>query len=52
MRTKGELREGEKYGTYKLAHAVEWYDEDGNEKSDPNPPWSGALIDYEKDKIN
>ena len=49
MRKKGELREGEKYGTYKLAHDIKFYNDDGN-IIDTESPWIKG-IDYEADKI-
>ena len=52
MRKNGELREGEKYGTYKLAYAANCYDDDGNINPDDNAPWVKAQgIDFEADKI-
>jgi hypothetical protein len=51
MRKHGELREGEKYGTYKLPYSLECYDDDGSLK-DMGEPWSKSQgIDFESDKI-
>ena len=53
MRKNGELREGEKYGTYKLRYNINCYDDDGNIREDDNAPWIKAPgIDFEADKIN
>ena len=52
MKNKGELKAGDKYGTYKLAYDVKWYDDDGNIIQDPNEPWLDTPIDYEADKVN
>ena len=53
MRKNGELREGEKYGTYKLRYKIDCYDDDGNIREDDNAPWIKAPgIDFEADKIN
>ena len=52
MRKNGELREGEKYGTYKLRYNIDCYDHDGNIREDDNAPWIKAPgIDFEADKI-
>ena len=52
MRKNGELREGEKYGTYKLRYNINCYDDDGNIREDDNAPWIKAPgIDFEADKI-
>ena len=52
MRKNGELREGEKYGTYKLRYNIDCYDDDGNIREDDNAPWIKAPgIDCEADKI-
>ena len=53
MRKNGELREGEKYGNYKLRNNINCYDDDGNIREDDNAPWIKAPgIDFEADKIN
>lgn len=36
MRTRNELLEGSKYGTYKLAHPLNHYDDEGNIIVDSN----------------
>jgi len=61
MKNKGELKAGEKYGTYTLAYPVKFYDNDGNVKPDPESPWVKADsteteitangIDYEADAV-
>ena len=52
MRKNGELREGEKYGTYKLRYKIDCYDDDGNIREDDNAPWIKAPgIYFEADKI-
>ena len=60
MKEKRELKAGEKYGTYRLAFPVKFYDNDGNVKPDPNAPWIkgdateteiSGCIDFEADAV-